>query len=247
MPKGSPYIVGNEFAERFSSYGMKAILVVFMTTYLVDSNGSLDVMGEEQAKGWYHAFTSAVYFTPLLGAIVADWFLGKYRTIIPLSLVYCAGHFALALDENRPGLSGGLGLIAIGAAGIKPCVSAHVGDQFGAKNAGLIEKVFGGFYIAINLGSANSTLLTPTLLITHGPAVAFGIPGVLLLLATLVFWMGRKNFAYIPPGGLAFLKEAFSEKGSRSSASSRSSTSLSLSSGRSSNRPDRLGSSRPAK
>jgi POT family proton-dependent oligopeptide transporter len=213
MPTGIPFIIGNELAERFSFYGMKAILVVFMTTYLVDSNGSLDVMGEDEAKAWYHTFTSAVYFTPLLGAIVSDWFLGKYRTILLLSLVYCAGHFTLAVDETRFGLSIGLGLIAIGAGGIKPCVSAHVGDQFGAKNSALIEKVFGWFYISINLGSAISTLLTPILLITHGPAVAFGIPGVLMLVATLVFWMGRNHFTHIPPGGLGFLREAFSGKG----------------------------------
>lgn len=213
MPKGIPYIIGNELAERFSFYGMKAILVVFMTTYLVDSGGSLDVMTEDEAKGWYHTFTSAVYLTPLLGAIVADWFLGKYRTIILLSIVYCLGHFALALDETRFGLSIGLALIAVGAGGIKPCVSAHVGDQFGPKNAGLIEKVFGWFYISINLGSAVSTLLTPVLLVKYGPSVAFGIPGVLMLVATLVFWMGRNRFAHIPPGGFGFIKEAFSGRG----------------------------------
>ena len=213
MPKGIPYIIGNELAERFSFYGMKAILVVFMTTYLVDGGGSLDVMTEDEAKGWYHTFTSAVYFTPLLGAIVSDWFLGKYRTIILLSIVYCLGHFALALDETRFGLSIGLALIAVGAGGIKPCVSAHVGDQFGSKNAALIEKVFGWFYISINLGSAVSTLLTPVLLVKYGPSVAFGIPGVLMLVATLVFWMGRNSFAHIPPGGFGFIKEAFSGRG----------------------------------
>ena len=134
MPKGIPYIIGNEAAERYSFYGMKAILVIFMTKYLMDNNGEVAPMSEGDAKVWYHLFNSAVYFTPLLGAIIADAFFGKYKTIIGLSLVYCAGHLALALDETRMGLTVGLTLIAIGAGGIKPCVSAHVGDQFGKTN-----------------------------------------------------------------------------------------------------------------
>ena len=122
MPGGIPYIIGNEAAERFSFYGMRAILVVFMTQYLVDSSGALDVMSEAEAKGWYHLFVSAVYLTPLLGALLSDGLLGKYRTIILLSLLYCAGHAALALDDTRWGLVAGLAMIALGAGGIKPCV-----------------------------------------------------------------------------------------------------------------------------
>ena len=104
---------------------MRAILVVFMTQYLASSSGVLDVMSEDEAKGWFHLFASAVYFTPLLGALLADGVLGKYRTIILLSLVYCAGHFTLAFDDSRAGLAVGLGLIALGAGGIKPCVSSQ--------------------------------------------------------------------------------------------------------------------------
>ena len=213
MPSGIPYIVTNEAAERFSFYGMKCILIVFMTKYLMDSGGATDFMGADEAKGYYHLFTSAVYFTPLLGAIIADAFFGKYRTILFLSIVYCAGHLALAMDETRLGLAVGLGLIALGSGGIKPCVSAHVGDQFGKSNSHLLEKVFGWFYFAINLGAFISTLLTPWLLDAYGPHIAFGIPGLLMALATIFFWMGRNVFIHIPAGGFAFLKETFSKKG----------------------------------
>ena len=65
-PKGIPYIVTNEAAERFSFYGMKGILVVFMTQYLLSSDGSADFMDQETAMVWYHNFTSAVYFFPLI-------------------------------------------------------------------------------------------------------------------------------------------------------------------------------------
>jgi len=213
MPLGIPYIIGNELAERFSFYGMKCILVVFMTKYLMDSNGNLSPISNEQAISWYHLFTSAVYFTPIFGAILSDAFLGKYKTILILSIVYCLGHFTLAIDETAWGLAIGLSLISVGAGGIKPCVSAHVGDQFGKTNSFLLEKVFSWFYLSINFGAFISTMLTPILLQNYGPSVAFGIPGILMFIATIVFWMGRKVFIHIPPGGMKFLKEVFSKEG----------------------------------
>ena len=215
MPAGIPYIIGNEAAERFSFYGMRTILVVFMTQYLMGAGGELAPMSDEDAKGWYHLFVSAVYFTPLLGAILADVWWGKYKTILLLSLVYCGGHLALALDDTRLGLALGLGLIALGAGGIKPCVSAHVGDQFGHGNRGLISRTFGWFYMAINVGAFVSTLLTPWLLKHYGPHWAFGVPGMLMALATFMFWAGRNKFVHVPPSGKGFLREAFSAESLR--------------------------------
>lgn len=223
MPAGIKYIVGNEAAERFSFYGMRAILAIFLTTYLIDSSGELDPMDENTANVWQHNFVAAVYFLPMLGAIVSDWLFGKYNTILWLSLVYCAGHAVMALVDY-PALTGidprttlaiALGLIALGAGGIKPCVSAHVGDQFGAKNKHLITKVYSWFYFSINLGSTISTLLTPVLLEIYGPGVAFGVPGVLMAIATFVFWLGRNKFVHVPPGGKQFFKETFSPVGLR--------------------------------
>jgi POT family proton-dependent oligopeptide transporter len=170
-------------------------------------------MSEGEATVWVHTFVTAVYFTPLLGSFLADAFLGKYKTIIYLSIVYCLGHLSLALDETRFGLMTGLSLIAIGAGGIKGCVSAHVGDQFGSENGGLLEKIYGWFYLSINLGAFASTLLTPWLLENYGPGVAFGVPGLLMLIATLVFWAGRHDFAHIPARGSEFLRETFSSNG----------------------------------
>jgi POT family proton-dependent oligopeptide transporter len=213
LPTGIPYIVANETAERFSFYGMRGILVIFMTKHLMDQSGELALMSEAEAKSYFHLFTSAVYFTPLLGALLSDVLLGKYRTIIGLSLVYCLGHAVLALDDTRTGLALGLGLIALGSGGIKPCVSAHVGDQFGASNARLLPRVFGWFYFAINLGAFTSTLLTPVLLNRYGAHVAFGVPGALMFLATCAFWLGRREFVHIPPAGRRFVREAASREG----------------------------------
>ncbi|QDV47138.1 Dipeptide and tripeptide permease A [Stieleria neptunia] len=215
MPPGIPYIVGNEAAERFSFYGMKAILTVFMTQYLIGSGGSVDPMSDNDAKFWVHTFVMAAYFTPLLGAFLADWLFGKYKTILYLSVLYCFGHLALALDETRMGLAIGLSLIALGTGAIKPCVSAHVGDQFGTKNSHLLSKVFGWFYVAINLGAFASTVLTPWLLDRFGPQIAFGVPGVLMAIATLLFWMGRNKFVHIPPRGPQVFRDAFTGEGGR--------------------------------
>lgn len=213
LPPGIPFIVANEGAERFSFYGMRAVLVVFMTQYLVGSDGLPNRMSEDEAKGWFHLFISAVYVTPLLGAVLADGLLGKYRTIILLSVVYCLGHLSLALDHTRLGLAIGLGLIALGSGGIKPCVSAHVGDQFGRSNRHLLSPVFGWFYFAINLGAFAAMLIIPWLMQHQGAAVAFAVPGVLMLLATLIFRAGRFRFAHVPPSGTEFLREVFSRAG----------------------------------
>ena len=203
MPPGVPYIIGNEAAERFSFYGMNSILVIFMTTYLMNNRGQLDPLPNNEAAAWTHMFKSAVYALPLAGAILADGVLGKYRTILWLSVVYCLGHLTLALNDTRTGLLIGLGLIAIGAGGIKPCVSAHVGDQFGRGNKHLLPKVFGWFYFAINVGSSISIYLCPILLNNprFGPHYAFGLPGVLMLLATFVFWLGRNKFGFLATFG----------------------------------------------
>jgi POT family proton-dependent oligopeptide transporter len=212
MPNGIPYIIGNELAERFSFYGMKCILIIFMTQYLVNDNNVFSPMSDTEAIKWYHLFTSAVYFTPILGALLSDVFIGKFKTILILSVIYCFGHLSLAIDETRFGLIIGLSLISIGAGGIKPCVSAHVGDQFGKTNSIFLTKVFSWFYLSINIGAFISTLLTPYLLHNYGPRLAFGIPGVLMLIATYIFWLGRHVFIHIPPKGLSFFKKIISKE-----------------------------------
>ncbi len=218
MPSGIPNIIGNEAAERFSFYGMKAILFVFLTQYLHLMDGKIGKpMDEVYATELIHWFNAAFYITPFIGAILADAFLGKYRVIIFLSLVYCAGHAALAMmghfGNSKWWMFSGLALIALGAGGIKPCVSAHVGDQFGSKNSHFLSKVFNWFYFSINLGAFASMLLTPWLLEWYGPHWAFGVPGVLMAIATFIFWLGRHRFAHVPAGGMDFLRETFSKDG----------------------------------
>lgn len=191
FPRQIRYIVGNEACERFSFYGMNSILTVFMVQQLL--------MRESDSKATFHLFVSAAYLTPLLGGYLSDRFFGKYRTIFWLSLFYCLGHGVLAFFDGKTALYWGLGLIALGAGGIKPCVSAHVGDQFTEDNRQLVKKVFDLFYWMINFGSFFSTVLIPWVLVKYGASWAFGIPGILMAIATFVFWLGRDQYVHVPP------------------------------------------------
>ena len=213
MPAGVPYILTNEAAERFSFYGMTSILVIFMTRYLRARDGTLGVMNAEEAKAWFHLFNSGVYFLPFIGALISDIWLAKYRTIIPFSLLYCLGYFALTVNHTHLGLGLGLVLAAIGSGIIKPCVSANVGDQFGQTNKHLIERVYSWFYFSINLGAAISMFLCPWLLDRYGPKAGFGVPAIVMVLATTAYRLGRGKFVHIPAAGLPFVKETFSGDG----------------------------------
>ena len=215
FPGGIPFIVGNEGAERFSYYGMRAILYVYLASLYVQFvseeqlSEAASGAANAQATAVAHLFMAGVYAFPMIGAILADRLAGKYPVILWVSLIYCAGHAVLAVagrfgewdnyEWAEYGMYVGLSLIAIGSGGIKPCVSANVGDQFTAKNSHLLEKVFQIFYFIINFGSFFSTLLTPLLYKWYGAEVAFGVPGIFMAIATVVFWLGRKRFVHVSP------------------------------------------------
>ncbi|UCG48453.1 MAG: hypothetical protein JSU94_01505, partial [Phycisphaerales bacterium] len=215
MPAGVPYILTNETAERFAFYGMSSILVVFMTKYLMGPDGTLAVMGEEPAKAWFHWFTAGVYFMTVVGAVISDIWLGKFKTIIWFSMLYCLGFAVLAWNHTLMGLVGGLTIIAVSSGIVKPCVSANVGDQFGAANRHLIEKVYGWFYFSINLGACVSMFLCPILLDKHGPTVGFGVPAVFMVIAVAAYWLGRYKLVHIPPAGQTGWRESLDKEGVR--------------------------------
>jgi proton-dependent oligopeptide transporter, POT family len=199
LPRQIPYIIGNEACERFSFYGMRNILVQFLVSSIILAYlPEADRQG--MAKEVYHSFVIGVYFFPLLGGWLADRFFGKYNTILWLSLVYCVGHAFLALFEgNKTGFYAGLFLIALGSGGIKPLVSTFVGDQFDQSNKSLAKIVYDAFYWTINFGSFFASLLMPIFLRELGSAIAFGIPGILMFIATVIFWAGRHKYVNMPP------------------------------------------------
>jgi len=207
-PKSIGFIVGNEFCERFSFYGMKAILSIYFKSKLHYS--------EDSATTIYHAFTMLCYFTPIFGAMLADQFFGKFRTVFWLSLIYVAGH-ALKTLATIPTLGlppaefsiFGLALIALGTGGIKPCVSAFGGDQFKLpEQERQLQTFFSVFYFAINAGSLISTALTPILredVHCFGEetcySLAFGVPAILMGVATVFFVIGKPFYVMKKPEG----------------------------------------------
>lgn len=138
------------------------------------------------------------YFFPLIGAIISDSFLGKFRTILYVSMIYAAGCVLLAVSSTeRVGLPQkefsilSLFLIALGTGGIKPCVSAFGGDQFKLpQQEAHLALFFSLFYFSINAGSLISTFLTPVLrndVHCFGEdscfPLAFAVPGVLMIVS----------------------------------------------------------------
>ena len=207
MPAQIPFIIANEGCERFSFYGMRNILTTFLAGAFFASLPQ--AQAESDAKDIFHVFVAGVYFFPLLGGWLSDRFFGKYRTIFWVSLVYCLGHACLAAFEHAPlGFYAGLFLIAVASGGIKPLVSSFMGDQFDQGNKHLAKIAFDAFYWIINFGSFFASLFMPKLLQGWGPAewwglppasVAFGIPGILMAIATVFFWAGRRRYVMVPP------------------------------------------------
>jgi POT family proton-dependent oligopeptide transporter len=200
-PRQIKYIIGNEACERFSYYGMTGILAGYVSGQL--AAGGLG-KSDDYTTTIIQTFIFVNYFTPLLGAWLSDKLIGRYKTIFWVSLLYCAGHGTLACSDffGEHGkficLFIGLTLIAFGSGGIKPCVSAFMGEQFRPDQSHLMQKAFGAFYVAINFGSFFSFLVVPWVKDHHGYSAAFAVPGILMAIATYIFWRGKKYYVFVP-------------------------------------------------
>ncbi|NWY55006.1 S15A1 protein, partial [Chionis minor] len=213
------FIIINEFCERFSYYGMRAVLVLYFKYFLQwDDNLSTAI---------YHTFVALCYLTPILGAIIADSWLGKFKTIVSLSIVYTIGQAVMSVssvndltDHNHDGFPDnvpvhialsmiGLILIALGTGGIKPCVSAFGGDQFSDDQEKQRSRFFSIFYLSINAGSLLSTIITPILRAQecgiHSKQrcypLAFGVPAALMAVSLIVFIIGSGMYKKVQPQG----------------------------------------------
>ncbi|XP_039253126.2 solute carrier family 15 member 2-like isoform X1 [Styela clava] len=219
-PKHVFLIIGNEFCERFSYYGMRTVLVLYVRNFLG--------FGDDDATTLFHAFTMLAYFTPLMGGIISDSMWGKYKTIIILSIVYIAGHGfkTVAAIPYIPHRSAhitlsviGLLLIAVGTGGIKPCVSSFGGDQFQSGQDVYRKQFFSLFYFTINAGALLAKIIMPIFRADlkcfpgeDGPlfeecySVAFGLPGILMIIALVLLVFGSSKYTKTPPSGSIFLR-----------------------------------------
>lgn len=207
-PKSIFFIIANEFCERFSFFGIRTILWLFVSTKLgYTENVSLSI---------YHAFSMLVYFFPLMGAILADSLLGRFRTIFYLSLIYSVGQMILSASTVpllglpiRESSLIGLFLIALGAGGIKPCVAAFGADQFVLpQQSESLKTYFSMFYCTVNIGGVLSAVLTTEIrsrVKCYGEDdcyfAAFLIPTLLMGLSIIVFGLGRPLYKVKKPEG----------------------------------------------
>lgn len=187
---------------------MRAFLVLYLTLKLKFEEDSATVL--------YHVFTALVYFFSLFGAIIADSYLGKFLTIVSMSIVYATGSCLVTagsvevwkLDAVTFTMVG-LFLVALGSGGIKPCVAVFGANQFQLpEQENFLPRYFSIFYFAINLGSFLSILGTPFLrddINCFGeddcfPA-AFGLPALLMIISIFVFAFGKFFYKTMPVHG----------------------------------------------
>ncbi|KAG2379295.1 hypothetical protein C9374_007434 [Naegleria lovaniensis] len=202
-PISTWFIMIQELCERFAFYGFKTILSLYLLNFMGYS--------EDVSTTIIHTFIFFAYFTPLLGGFVADALIGKYWTILIFSLIYCAGQIIVCVTAIEGvtgippqgwGIGLGLFLVGLGTGAIKSNVSTFGGDQFREDQEELISSFFAIFYFSINLGSTVSSFVTPIIRTEFNYAVAFGVPAVLLIIATIVFSIGKCWYRTTKPTGL---------------------------------------------
>ncbi len=189
-PKGLFYLFFAELWERFSFYGMRALLVLYMTKQLLFT--------DEMSFGIYAAYMSLVYFTPLIGGVLADNYLGYRKSIIIGGLFMALGHFLLTI-ETPLFYFGSLALIVVGNGFFKPNISTFVGKLY-AKDDIRRDSGFTIFYMGINIGAAIAPLLCAYLAELYGWHYGFMLAGIGMLIGLYFFHSGTQS-------------EVFGEKG----------------------------------
>lgn len=187
-PRGFKFIFWGELAERSSFYGMKALLAMYLVA----------VMGykEEDAGPINHIFTATCYLLPIAGGLIADRWLGKFRTIIYFAVPYILGHIILGSAETRPVMFLALALLAMGSGVIKPNLSPLMGMMYDVegKSKQLRAKAFSYFYAAINIGAACSMLTLPLVRDRYGYETALMFPAILMAASLMVFYLGKSHY-----------------------------------------------------
>lgn len=214
--RACPFILGNECCERLAYYGMSTNLVLYFKKRLHQHSAT----ASKNVSNW----SGTCYITPLIGAFIADSYLGRYWTIACFSIIYVIGMTLLTLsasvsgikptchgEENCHATDGqsavcflALYLIALGTGGIKPCVSSYGADQF--DDADPVEKehkssFFNWFYFSINIGALIASSLLVWIQDNVGWGWGFGIPAVAMAIAVVSFFSGTRLYRNQKPGG----------------------------------------------
>ena len=208
-PKGLSVLFATEMWERFSYYGMRALLVLYMVKYLLHPGAAEGVIGHAEIKGAleslfgplgiqplashiYGFYTALVYFTPILGGILADRWLGQRRTVVLGAVLMAVGHFMMAFEALFF-----LALLTLILANgcFKPNISTQVGGLYKPGDARR-DRAFSIFYVGINLGAFFAPLVCGTLGETVGWHYGFGAAGVGMLIGLATYLAFRRD---LPP------------------------------------------------
>src|SRR5713226_6024955 len=206
-PRGLSTLFFTEMWERFSYYGMRALLTLYMTTKVVDGGLGFD---EKYSSVVYATYVSSVWYLPLIGGWLADKFLGARRAVLIGGIIIACGHYSMAIS-SLPSFYGGLILIACGTGLLKPNISAMVGQLYKQgderRDAG-----FSIFYTGINLGAFFSPIVTGFLAqhrLFKGVIASvglnpnnswhwgFGAAGVGMTLGLIQYVVGRRRLSHV--------------------------------------------------
>ncbi|KAG6512659.1 hypothetical protein ZIOFF_030788 [Zingiber officinale] len=213
--RACPYILANECCERLAYYGMSTNLVNYMKNRLNQVNAT----AANNVTNW----SGTCYIMPLLGAFIADAYLGRYWTISSFMIIYILGLVLLTMTASVKGLKApcsngvchptkaqtaavfiALYLIALGTGGIKPCVSSFGADQFDESDESEKKRkssFFNWFYFSINIGALIAASVLVWIQMNVGWGWGFGIPAVAMAVAVISFFWGTRLYRHQKPGG----------------------------------------------
>jgi proton-dependent oligopeptide transporter, POT family len=189
-PKGLYMLFFAEMWERFSYYGMRALLIFYLTRHWLFSDGNSNLI--------YGAYTSLVYIMPVLGGYLADRYLGQRKAVLFGGVLLALGHLAMAVEggggQSDPAINvfwTALALIIVGSGFLKANISVMVGQLYSMTDTRR-DGAYTIFYMGINLGAAVGTILVGYLGETIGWAYGFGLAGIGMVAGLIVFVLGRK-------------------------------------------------------
>lgn len=212
-PKALYYLFFTEMWERFSYYGMRALLVLYMTQYLLtDPERAKSVFGYPQFESFlisvfgnmsiqamssqiYGFYTGFVYFTPFFGGIIADRWLGRHKSVYLGGFLMAVGHFLMAIEST---FLIALLFLIMGNGCFKPNISTQVGELY-EEGDPRRDGAFTIFYMGINLGAFLSPLVCGTLGQKYGWHYGFGAAGIGMILGLIVYYLGSDLLPRTPP------------------------------------------------
>ena len=184
QPRGLTVLFLTNMWEQFSYYGMRALLVYYMTKQLL--------LGQQQSSYIYGLYTACAYFTPIIGGVLADRYLGKRRAVIIGASIMAAGHFMMTFESL---FYGALAAIALGNGLFLPSLPSQVGDLY-KRDDSRRPWAFNVYYVGINIGGFLAPLICGTLGELYGWHYGFGAAGIGMVAGLLIYlWGGR----YLPP------------------------------------------------